>query len=431
MGTPRARHTATLLADGRVLVAGGVDSNGGGELSTVEIYNPATGSWTPKGTMNRARSWHSATPLPNGRLLLVDWGTATELYDPGPGKAFDAGNLTFARTFGATAALQDGSVLLIGGYRPAPQGGGFTSRDVERFVLATSLAAPSLIDAGAQIVGDATAPRAVTVTNTGDVPLLVDSVSADGDFAVVADRCSAGPIAPGAGCAVDVSFGPLAVGSRAGVLRIRANTAQREHAVTLTGVGEPRPFTPPAPTPTPSPQPSPTPSPSPKAASKPVVEIAFRSGYSPAGVSRARACRGRVTLELRNGKKVLQRRSTRLDKRCRYAVTFTIRRKTIGKAKTLTVVARFHGNRHFGATTNRFKVKVPASAASAAWAAGPLIGALGLPKTVRPPVVASQVAANAPPSASRRPAGARAMDGPGVRGRGLNTLTEPPPGRPG
>jgi hypothetical protein len=359
MGAPRARHTATLLADGRVLVTGGVDSNGGGPLSTVEVYDPVAGSWTPAGTMTRARSWHSATLLMNGRVLLADGTASTELYDPATGTAADAGSLAAARLLGATVALHDGSVLLIGGYRDAAQGGVYTGNDVERYVPATSLGLPPTADAGTATVGDALGPRSITVTNTGDAALFVDTVSVDGDFAVVADRCSPAGVAPGASCAIDVSFGPLAAGVRTGVLRLRANTAQREHSVTLTGAGEPRPSTPPAPTPAPAPPPSPAPSPAPKSTPKPIIEIAFRSGYSPAGVSRARACRGRVTLELRRGKKVLQRRATRLNKRCRYAVSFSIKRKRIGKAKTLTVVARFHGNRHFGATTNRFKVKVP------------------------------------------------------------------------
>jgi hypothetical protein len=359
MGTPRASHAATLLADGRVLVTGGFDSNGGGELSTVELYNPGTGMWTAGGTMTRARSSHSATPLSNGRVLLVDWGVTTELYDPGTGTAVDAGSLANARTLGAIAALRDGSVLLIGGYRAAAQGGSYSGNDVERFVLPTSVTVPASADTGAATVGDATGPRPVTITNSGDAPLFVDTVSVEGDFAVAADRCSGAAVAPGASCAIEVSFGPLAAGARTGTLRLRANTAQRDHAVALSGRGEPRPVAPPAFTPTPVPTVTPTATPTPRPPAKPVVEISFRSGYSPAGVSRARACKGRVSLELRRGKKVLQRRATRLDKRCRYAVTFSVKRTAAGKAKSLTVVARFHGNRHFGATTNRFTVKVP------------------------------------------------------------------------
>ena len=107
--------------------------------------------------------------------------------------------------------------------------------------------------------------------------------------------------------------------------------------------------------------PAPSPSPAPTVARPPstVVEIAFKSGYSAVGLPRSRACRGKVTLELRRGKTVLDRAATRLDRRCRYRVTFRARRSRIGSAKTLTVTVRFHGNRYLGATRNRFRVKVP------------------------------------------------------------------------
>ena len=63
----RQDHTATLLADGRVIVAGGSDQTDDETLSGAEIYNPATGIWSATGSLSTARFDHTATLLPNGR----------------------------------------------------------------------------------------------------------------------------------------------------------------------------------------------------------------------------------------------------------------------------------------------------------------------------------------------------------------------------
>ena len=85
-----ARYTATLLPDGRLLVAGGADSGseGYGLLASSELYEPGTGSWTTTATMTLARSAHTATLLLDGRVLVAGGeggGTSAELYDPGAG----------------------------------------------------------------------------------------------------------------------------------------------------------------------------------------------------------------------------------------------------------------------------------------------------------------------------------------------------------
>ena len=62
-------HTATLLPNGQVLVAGGYGNSG--YLTSAELYNPATGTWTVTGSLNIARTWHTATLLPNGQVLVA------------------------------------------------------------------------------------------------------------------------------------------------------------------------------------------------------------------------------------------------------------------------------------------------------------------------------------------------------------------------
>src|SRR5438034_447452 len=90
MSTGRYVHSATLLPNGQVLVAGGFRS--GDVTSSAELYDPATGTWTPTASMTTARGAHTATLLPNGKVLVAGGNGAgftylssTELYDPATG----------------------------------------------------------------------------------------------------------------------------------------------------------------------------------------------------------------------------------------------------------------------------------------------------------------------------------------------------------
>ena len=115
MSAARANHSATLLADGRVLIAGGRD--GGNSLATTEIFDPATGSFTSGPSMSIARAGHSATLFANGRALIAggDSAGSAEIFDLAAGMSTATGSLGVPRSMHSATLLQDGRVLVVGG----------------------------------------------------------------------------------------------------------------------------------------------------------------------------------------------------------------------------------------------------------------------------------------------------------------------------
>jgi hypothetical protein len=122
MHVPRANQTETVLASGRVLVAGGGDRPSGFTPSA-EVYDPTTNTWSTTGSMADARGFATATSLPNGRVLLAggfgnlgDLASAEE-FDPQTGSFARVGSMGTPRAMAAAAPLPGGRVLIAGGQR--------------------------------------------------------------------------------------------------------------------------------------------------------------------------------------------------------------------------------------------------------------------------------------------------------------------------
>lgn len=135
MGEPRLGHSLTALPDGRVLVAGGTGGTApagqGGQtvrpVGSAEVFDPRTRRWTAAGRMMVPRFEHTASLLPDGRVLLAGGlgrsggqtvpVASAELYDPRTGAFSRAGEMASPRTDHAAATLRDGRVLVSGGDR--------------------------------------------------------------------------------------------------------------------------------------------------------------------------------------------------------------------------------------------------------------------------------------------------------------------------
>lgn len=122
----RDQQTATLLATGLVLVAGGNAGGGAiGALNEAELYHPSTNAWSAAGTMAIGRQAHTATLLRSGKVLVVGGIAAdghstasAELYDPATNTWSSAPNMATPRYGHVAALLASGRVLVAGGQNP-------------------------------------------------------------------------------------------------------------------------------------------------------------------------------------------------------------------------------------------------------------------------------------------------------------------------
>jgi len=176
MSIGRIGHSMSLLKDGRVLVAGGTSrgpsgASGGQTIrpdASAEIFDPKTGAWKPTAAMRTARFEHTATALPDGKVLIAggqgpaEGGklsalNSAELYDPAADGFVSTTNLGEARTNHAAVLLNDGSSVLVMG------GAGGPNADV-------SLATSELFDSRS---GSWTPVGPIAGTRTGETATLL------------------------------------------------------------------------------------------------------------------------------------------------------------------------------------------------------------------------------------------------------------------
>jgi probable HAF family extracellular repeat protein len=115
----RTLHSATLLPNGKVLVAGGFNP-GGPTIASAEVYDPNTGLFSATGSLNTARRDHTATLLPNGKVLIAGGRlppayAGAEVYDPDTGRFTPTGSMSTPRANHTATLLSNGKVLVTGG----------------------------------------------------------------------------------------------------------------------------------------------------------------------------------------------------------------------------------------------------------------------------------------------------------------------------
>jgi hypothetical protein len=131
MSTPRTGDGGALLADGRVIVIGGnTRGDTGTLLASSEVYNPALGTWSITGSMSVPRHKHAVVGLADGRVLVIGGSNeqdafgryrSAEVYDPATGTFSPTGDMAAPRykISGAVVRLDDGRVLVAGGSQSA------------------------------------------------------------------------------------------------------------------------------------------------------------------------------------------------------------------------------------------------------------------------------------------------------------------------
>jgi hypothetical protein len=121
MTTRRARASATLLGNGNVLIAGGADHDGpDGAIASAELFSADTLRFQPTGSLRGTRLGQTATLLNDGRVLMAGGGrggliASAELYDPKTGTFSETGSLITPRHKHTAGLLPDGRVLIAGG----------------------------------------------------------------------------------------------------------------------------------------------------------------------------------------------------------------------------------------------------------------------------------------------------------------------------
>jgi hypothetical protein len=202
MNVPRFNHTTILLADGQVLAVMG-DATG---ANTAELYDPATGKWTLTGTPGMYHELGSATLLADGEVLIAGGGlyptitASAELYNPSTGQWTATGSLPLALEDQAAVLLPDGEVLVVGGENSTAG----ALADAELYNPATGTWQPTAgmhqarVKPAAQVLADGTVLVAGGSSGTNVVTSAEIYNPATGAWTMIANMPTNAPIAQSA-----------------------------------------------------------------------------------------------------------------------------------------------------------------------------------------------------------------------------------------
>lgn len=244
-------NTTTLLPDGKVLITGGTTSRF--PISSAELYDPAANTWTLTGTMTTGRYAHTATLLTDGTVLVaggegqsISCGkdctsyiptAKAEIYTEATGKFAATANLSRARAYHYATLLANGRALTDGGL-------GTTSvccvvlNSAEDYTPLTLTFSASSLNFGFLQVGLTSPSQTVTVTNVSNHSVLLTSITHSGDFSESNDCPVAGSLTINQSCTITVTFTPTKAGTRNGAVAINDNSpGSPQQRITLSGTG--------------------------------------------------------------------------------------------------------------------------------------------------------------------------------------------------
>ena len=267
MVASRAAHSATLLGNGKVLMAGGyfegccgLAYGDRGVHGVNELFDPATSKFSGTGALNGARYSHTATLLSGGQVLIAGGTdlmttagtqsggpTATaELYDPASGVFSFTGSMNTARDTHAATLLNSGAVLVTGGQDAS--GNPLASAELYSPPAGSTTpgqahASPLTISFGRHKLGTTSAARIAVIANplVNAAPLVIGSLSlATTQFMIdpAKTTCVSGISIPrGKSCRVGVRFIPTVAGVQTDTLVVNDNSTNGPHQIQLKGTG--------------------------------------------------------------------------------------------------------------------------------------------------------------------------------------------------
>jgi hypothetical protein len=159
--------TATLMMNGKVLLAGGDIGDGDGGSYIAESYDPTIGAFFRTGDMIVGREQHTETLLPDGSVLFAgghlvfDLAVSAEIYDPIQGASTRTANMPTAHELHTATLLGDGTVLIAGGFAPWPA----LTSNAEIYHPAILLPSPQLFS----LSGDGRGPGAILHSGTHQI----------------------------------------------------------------------------------------------------------------------------------------------------------------------------------------------------------------------------------------------------------------------